>query len=196
MTQAGDMRFETARTYCFPERTSSMQKKSQGVLLWMAEAPFMKRCRPEKMIKNMRIRAAGSADMQVVSQVLRSCGLPVSDIDLSSRLCSLAVLGENVVGCASGELYEETVVIQFVAILDEYRGHHVASHLVRSVLMRARANGCTRATVLTPEHPAFFARFGFTLTAAAGDKPQEMQLSKEFVRRFGARTHYMCRRLE
>lgn len=144
----------------------------------------------------MRIRSAGSADMQAVSEVLRSCGLPISDIDPSSRLCSLAVLSENVVGCACGEIYDETVVIQCVAVLAEYRGHHVATHLVRAVLMRARANGCTRAAVLTPEHPAFFARFGFTLTAAAGDMPQVMQLSKEFVRRFGARTHYMCRQLD
>lgn len=147
------------------------------------------------MIRDMRIRAGGSADMQAVSQLLRCCGLPTSDIDHSSCLYSLASLGDKVVGCACGEIYGETVIIQSVAVLGEYRGHQVATHLVRAVLMRARANGCTRATVLTPEHPAFFARFGFTLTAV-GDMPQEMQLSKEFVRRFGARTHYMCRRLD
>jgi len=147
------------------------------------------------MIKDIRIRAAGSADMQALAQVLRSCGLPNIDIEHASRLDSLAALGESVVGCACGEIYGETVAIHSVAVLGEYRGHHIASHLVRAVLMRARANGCTRATVLTPEHPSFFARFGFTLTAA-GEMPQEMQLSNEFVRRFGARTHYMCRRLE
>ncbi|MGO4812552.1 GNAT family N-acetyltransferase [Cupriavidus sp. 2MCAB6] len=147
------------------------------------------------MIKDMRIRAARSADMQAISQVFHSCGLPSGDIDTTGRFCSLAVLGENVIGCACGEMYGETAIIQAVAVLGEYRGHRVATHLVRAILMRARANGCTKATVLTPEHPTFFARFGFTLTAL-DDMPQEMQLSKEFLRRFGARTHYMCRRLD
>ncbi|QQX87586.1 GNAT family N-acetyltransferase [Cupriavidus necator] len=147
------------------------------------------------MIKDMRIRAAEPADMQAVSQVLHSCGLPISDMDHLSRLFSLAVLGEKVIGCACGEIYGETVIIQSVAVLAECRGHQVATHLVGAILMRARAHGCTKAAVLTSEYPAFFARFGFTLTAV-GEMPQEMQLSKEFVRRFGARTHCMCRRLD
>ena len=147
------------------------------------------------MIRDMRIRAAGSADVEAISQVLRSCGLPDSDIDPSSRLYSLAVIGEKVIGCACGEMHGETVLVQAAAVLDEYRGHQVATHLVRAVLMRARAGGCTRAAVLTSEHPAFFARFGFTLTAL-DEIPQKMKLSKEFLRRFGARTHYMCRQLD
>lgn len=147
------------------------------------------------MIRDVRIRAAGSADVEAISQVLRSCGFLGSDIDLSSRLYSLAVLGEKVIGCASGEMHSETVIIQAAAVLGEYRGRQVATHLVRAILMRARANGCTRAAVLTSEHPAFFARFGFTLTAL-DDMPQRMKLSKDFLRRFGARTHYMCRHLD
>ncbi|WER50287.1 GNAT family N-acetyltransferase [Cupriavidus sp. WKF15] len=143
----------------------------------------------------MRIRAAGSADVEAISHVLRSCGLLGSDIDPSASLYSLAAIGENVIGCACGEMHGETVIIQAAAVLGEYRGHQVATHLVRAILMRARANGCTRAAVLTSEHPAFFARFGFTLTALE-DMPQRMKLSKEFLRRFGARTHYMCRHLD
>ncbi|WER47995.1 GNAT family N-acetyltransferase [Cupriavidus sp. WKF15] len=133
--------------------------------------------------------------MEAISQVLHSCGLQGSDIDPSAGLCSLAVLGEKVIGCACGEMCGETVIIQAAAVLGEYRGHQVATHLVRAILMRARATGCTRAAVLTSEHPAFFARFGFTLTALDG-MPQRMKLSKEFLRRFGARTHYMCRHLD
>ena len=147
------------------------------------------------MIRDVRIRAAGAADVEAISQVLRSCGLPGSDVDPSSRLYSLAVLGEKVIGCACGEMHSETVIIQAAAVLGEYRGRQVATHLVRAILMRARANGCTRAAVLTSEHPAFFARFGFTLTAL-DDMPQKMELSRDFLRRFGARTHYMCRHLD
>ncbi|MFJ1259292.1 GNAT family N-acetyltransferase [Cupriavidus sp. CuC1] len=101
-----------------------------------------------------------------------SYGLPGSDVDPSARLCSLSVLGEKVIGCACGEKYGETVIIQAVAVLHEYQGHQVASHLIGAILMRARADDCTRATVLTSDHPTFFARFGFFLTAL-DDMPQE-----------------------
>jgi len=147
------------------------------------------------MIKDVQIRAAGSEDVEAISQLFRSCGLPGSETDPSSRLYSLAVLDERVIGCACGEMHGEMVIIQSVAVLGEYRGHHVATYLVRAVLMRARASGCTRAAVLTSEHPAFFARFGFVLTSL-DDEPQKMKLPRDFLRRFGARTHYMCRHLD
>ncbi|TPQ28572.1 GNAT family N-acetyltransferase [Cupriavidus pinatubonensis] len=147
------------------------------------------------MIRDMRIRAAGPADVAAITEVFHACGLMGGDIDPSSSLYSLAVQGEKVIGCACGEVHEETVIIQAAAVLDQYRGRQVATHLVRAILMRARANGCTRAAVLTSEHPAFFARFGFTLTAL-DDMPQKMKLTTDFLRRFGARTHYMCRHLD
>lgn len=147
------------------------------------------------MIRNVRIRAAGLADTEAISQVLQACGLLDNDINHTSRLYHVALLGDKVVGCASGEQYGGTVAIESVAVLREYQGRQIATHLLGAVLMRARANGCTKATVLTAEHPGFFARFGFALTSLNG-LPKELQLSKEFLRRFGARTHYMCRRLD
>jgi len=107
----------------------------------------------------------------------------------------VGVHGEKVIGCACGQRLSGAVIIQAVAVLGEYRGHQVATHLVGALLMRARAHGCTRAAVLTSEQAAFFARLGLMLTAVDG-MPQEMQLSKEFLRRFGARMHYMCSRLD
>ncbi len=133
--------------------------------------------------------------MQAISTVFRSCGMPDGDIDPSARLYSLAIAGEQVIGCACAEILGERVVIHAVAVLAECRGHQVGTHLVRAILMRARAHGCLKAAVLTSEHPEFYARFGFALTSSA-DLPQEIQLSKEFLRRFGAGAHYMCRRLD
>lgn len=88
------------------------------------------------MIKHMRIRAAGASDVQAVSQVLRSCGLTGSDIDPSARLYSLGLLGEKVIGCACGEKYGETVIIQAVAVRSEYRGTSV----IRTTSIGARCN--------------------------------------------------------
>lgn len=100
-----------------------------------------------------------------------------------------------IVGCASGEQHGQTFAVRTVAVLREYRGHRIATYLVGALLMRARANGCTKATVLTEEHPGFFARHGFTLTPV-DCIARELQLTKEFLRRFGARAHYMCRSLD
>ncbi|WP_238587349.1 GNAT family N-acetyltransferase [Cupriavidus sp. IDO] len=111
---------------------------------------------------------ASAAIKEIVTTLLR---------DPSSRLYNLAVLGERVIGCGCGAMHGETVKIQTAAVLGEYRGRHVAPVLLLAVLMRARANGRTRATVLTPEYPAFFSRFALTLTAV-DDMPQQMQLSK------------------
>ncbi|MGN5477754.1 GNAT family N-acetyltransferase [Cupriavidus basilensis] len=86
------------------------------------------------MIKDIRIRTAGSADVEAISQLLRSCGLLGNNIDPSSHLYSLAVLGGKVIGCACGQMHGETVIIQTVAVQVEYRGHQVATHLVRDNL--------------------------------------------------------------
>ncbi|MGT2457537.1 GNAT family N-acetyltransferase [Cupriavidus basilensis] len=147
------------------------------------------------MIRSVKIRAAGPADMQAISKVLHKCGLPSDDVEASVRLYHVAVLDDNVIGCACGEQFDDTIVVHTVAVLQDYRDQRVATHLVGALLMRARANGCTTATLLTAEHPSFFARYGFTLTSV-DLIPKQVKLTKEFQRRFGARTHCMCRRLD
>jgi amino-acid N-acetyltransferase len=111
------------------------------------------------------------------------------------RLCHVALLGDQVVGCAYGEQLGRTFAIQAVAVLSEYQGRRIATYLLGALLTRARANGCSNATVLTPGHPVFFARCGFTLTAP-NNTSREMQLSRGFLRRFGARVHFLCRPLD
>ncbi|MCY0854175.1 GNAT family N-acetyltransferase [Cupriavidus sp. D39] len=65
------------------------------------------------------------------------------------RFFHLAVLDKRVVGCACAEQYGETVVVRSVGVLQEYRGHQIATHLVGSMLTRARADGCTKAVLIT-----------------------------------------------
>ena len=147
------------------------------------------------MIRNIRLRAAVIADLEAVAGVLENCRLSINDAGGSSGLYHVAVLGDAIVGCASGEQHGRTFAVHTVAVLREYRGHRIATYMVGALLMRARANGCTRATVLINGHPGFFARHGFTLEPV-DSIVSEMHLSKEFLRRFGARTHYMCRSLD
>lgn len=148
-----------------------------------------------RMLRNVRIRAARVADLQAILHVLDTCALHCSDVDPSSHLYHIAALGKEVIGCACGERHGNTVVIQAVGVLPAYRDQQLATHLVGAVLMRARANGCTTAALFTTAHPSFFARFGFSLTYL-DSLPKEVKLSKRFLRRFGARTYCMCRRLD
>lgn len=111
-----------------------------------------------------------------------------------SRFYHVAELGGQMVGCAYGEQYGRTFAIHTVAVLSEFRGRRLATYIVSALLMRARASGCVSATVLTNEHPGFFARHGFTLTPI-DSLVRETQLSLSFLLSFGARTHYMARQL-
>ncbi|MBP0637962.1 GNAT family N-acetyltransferase [Cupriavidus sp. AcVe19-6a] len=147
------------------------------------------------MQKDLRIRAANFADKQAVSDVFQNCGLPSSDVDHSTRLYHLAVHGDVVIGCACGEQYGRTIVVQSVAVLPEYREQQVAMNLVGALLIRASSNGCTKAVLLTADNPTFFTRYGF-IPPSPDDMPQEVSMSKEFLRRFAARTHSLCSRLE
>ncbi|WP_082819154.1 GNAT family N-acetyltransferase [Cupriavidus nantongensis] len=129
-----------------------------------------------------------------MKEVLAACGLSLPEGSEATPLQHVAGVGDKVVGCACGEQHGQTFVIHAVAVLPKYRGHQLATHIVSALLMRARSHGCSKAIVLTDEHPGFFARYGFTLTPA-DSIVREMLLSRDFLRRFGAHTHYMCRRL-
>ncbi|MBF6992640.1 MULTISPECIES: GNAT family N-acetyltransferase [Cupriavidus] len=146
------------------------------------------------MIRNARLRAANAEDLEAVGQVLAACGLPLPEPRDATPLYHVAIVEDSIVGCACGEQRSQTIVVHTVAVLPGYRGHRLATHLVSVLLTRARANGCTKATVLTNENPGFFARYGFSLTPT-DTVVREMQLSMDFLRRFGARSHYMCRQL-
>lgn len=147
------------------------------------------------MIRDIRLRAAGSAESEAISRVLQTCGLPHDEIERPSSLFHIATMGEKVVGCAYGVQHGRTFAIHAAAVLPECRGHRVATYLISTLLMRARAHGCIKATVLNPEQPGFFARCGFTLTPA-DSVAHELHLSRETLRRFGIGTHYMCRHLD
>jgi len=133
------------------------------------------------MIRDLQIRAAVPSDAPAVGAVLERCGLPTDDVLRLLEHFHVAMLGAQVIGCGAGERFGETVVICSVAVLPEHRDQGVATHLVRAVLMRARANGARRAVLLTSSCPSYFARYGFTLIPAS-KLPQEVMSSPEFHR--------------
>ncbi|WP_232431243.1 GNAT family N-acetyltransferase [Cupriavidus sp. UYPR2.512] len=118
------------------------------------------------MIKDLRIRSAGTQDLPAVSKVLAQCGLDEHEIEAHLDAFHVAELEGRVVGCAGAERYDDLIVIRSVAVLPEFRQLGVATHLVSAVLMRARAQGVRRAVLATGNCPSHFARYGFELCSA------------------------------
>ncbi|MGH8521482.1 MAG: GNAT family N-acetyltransferase [Cupriavidus necator] len=147
------------------------------------------------MTRNLQFRAAEGADWRAISQVLDSCGLPSDHVDLSPRCFHIAVLDEEVVGCACAERHDQTVVVRSVAILREYHDHQIATHLVGAVLTRACAEGCTKAVLVTADECRSFAGEDAPL-ATVDSMPEEIELSNKLLRRFGARSRGTWRQID
>ena len=133
------------------------------------------------MIKDMLVRMAQPSDAPAIGAVLERCGLPVDDLARLVGEFHVAILDGQLVGCACAERFGDTAIIRSVAVLREWRDQGVASHLVNTVMMRARANGVRRAVLLTSTCPSYFARYGFSLIHAS-KLPHEVLESKEFQR--------------
>ncbi|MCY0854913.1 GNAT family N-acetyltransferase [Cupriavidus sp. D39] len=136
------------------------------------------------MMRSVQIRAAGETDWAAIAEVLECCGLPSDVVDQALRVFHIAVLGERVVGCACSEQYGETVVVRSIGVLQEYRDHQIATHLIGSVLTRARADGCTKAVLIIAGQLGVRNHGDFSLSELEC-MPEEVRLSKAFVRRFG-----------
>jgi amino-acid N-acetyltransferase len=137
---------------------------------------------PLTMIRDLRIRMAAPEEWPEVVQVLRRCGLPVTEQEPRADAYHVALLERRIVGCAGGETYGGSFVVRSVAVLPEYRDGGIASHLVSTLLMRARANGCRHAVLLSAVCPAYFARYGFALKPAE-QLPADVQASPDFTGR-------------
>jgi len=124
---------------------------------------------------------AQPSDAPAIGAVLERCGLPVDDLARLVGEFHVAILDGQLVGCACAERFGDTAIIRSVAVLREWRDQGVASHLVNTVMMRARANGVRRAVLLTSTCPSYFARYGFSLIHAS-KLPHEVLESKEFQR--------------
>lgn len=141
------------------------------------------------MTRDLRLRVAQPDDWPAIAEVLETCGLASDDLDPSLALFHIALLDGAIVGCAAAEGYGETIVVRSVAVLPPYRDRGIASHMVSAVLMRARANGCTRAVLLSATCPSYFSRYGFSLISADRLAP-EVRASREFRRQ--ERTLPLC----
>lgn len=148
------------------------------------------------MLRKIKLEAARPADMAEVTDFFAEWEIEAqADVADRTRLDHVARLQGKIIAWAFGECFNESFVVHGVFVRPELRQQGIATLLVGALLMRARSHHCTTAILLTVDHPTFFARHGFSLTSL-DSVSRKLDLSREFQRRFGARTLCMCRRLD
>lgn len=135
------------------------------------------------MKNGVLVREAEAGEQKAIAELLDCCGLPSDVTAESSCFLHVAVLNEQVVGCACAEQYGETIVVRSVGVLPDFRGHHIATSLVGSVLTRARAQGCTKAVLITAGRLGFPGHYDVPLVEFESI-PEALSLSDALLRRF------------
>jgi amino-acid N-acetyltransferase len=133
------------------------------------------------MMRGISIRAAATGEWVPLADLLEQTGLDTSDVDLVRTTLHVAVAAKVIAGCAGAERHGNTAVVGPVAVLPDYREQGIASHLVQAALMRAQADGCRLAVVLSMSCANFFCRHGFSLTPHSA-LPNEVRAAKAYQR--------------
>lgn len=141
-------------------------------------------------MRSISIRTAVTGEWRLIAGILEQCGLEASDVDPLGTTFHIATGGGVLVGCAGAERHGDTAIVGPVAVLSEFQGQGVASHLVRAILMRARASGCRQAVFLWNRCASYFSRHGFLL-APRSHLPDEVRASRAFQRHEGLTLYCM-----
>lgn len=144
-------------------------------------------------IHEVQLRPASLADGREVAALLKNSGLPVGDAEEIIEAFHVALDKGRIIGCAAAERGGKSVVIRSVAVDPMYRDQGIASLLISTLLVRARAAGLREAYLLSTSAPLYFARWGFYLFRAE-DAPAEVRASTTF--REAERTSALCMRCD
>lgn len=135
------------------------------------------------MMNRVLVREAEAGERQAIAEVLDCCGLPSDLSEGPSCFFHVALLNEQVVGCACAEQYGETVVVRSVGVLPEFRGRHIATSLIGSVLTHARAQCCTKAVLITAGRFGLSGHYEVPLVELES-MPEALSMSDTLLRRF------------
>lgn len=127
----------------------------------------------------VQLRPASLADWCQVAALLKNARLPADDIQETIEAFHVALDKGRVIGCAAAERGRESIVIRSVVVDPMYRDHGVASRLIGTLLVRARACGVRQAYLLSSRAPLYFARWGFYLFPVE-NAPAEVRASAAF----------------
>lgn len=110
----------------------------------------------------LTIRPARTEDVRAIKALLRSYGLPRSDLGryIEHFLVAADERGE-LAGSAGLEVYSRSAVLRSVAVASSLRGRGLGSRLTQAALDLAARLGVRRVYLFTADAGPFFARFGF-----------------------------------
>jgi amino-acid N-acetyltransferase len=122
---------------------------------------------------------AETADLQPVSELLASQGLPHTDIAQHLQHCVIAKLGGAVVAVAGIEVSVPNALLRSVCVRESQQGRGVAARACELLEAYARNLGVTRFYLLTTTARAYFERQGFEVCSRAA-APEAIRATAEF----------------
>lgn len=126
------------------------------------------------------LRRATPADLQAVTALLRSAGLPLEGVAPWLGHFWLVLDSTSVVGAAGMERYGESALLRSVVVAPEWRNSGVGRTLVERVLEEGRAAGVREVYLLTTTAERYFPRLGFGRVERES-VPSALQASAEFT---------------
>jgi amino-acid N-acetyltransferase len=106
---------------------------------------------------------SANPELQEVSALLASCGLPSEDIKPESLSDFVVVReGDTPLGVAGLEVLGSTALVRSVGVASSHRCHGLGSRLLAAVEVRARARGVKQLYLLTNDAQRFFGKHGYS----------------------------------
>ncbi|ODT04204.1 MAG: hypothetical protein ABS52_06015 [Gemmatimonadetes bacterium SCN 70-22] len=125
------------------------------------------------------LRAAASADLPAVSELLTASSLPLDGVAEALPTFVLAEVDGAVIGVAGLEVCCDNALLRSVAVRQEWRSHGVGRALVTRVISDAEARGIHALYLLTTTADRYFPSFGFT-QITRDQAPEDVRATAEF----------------
>jgi amino-acid N-acetyltransferase len=125
------------------------------------------------------IESATERDLPGIRALLERLDLPLAGVD--EHLATMLVVkeGEQVVGTAALELYDDGALLRSVAVDARLQGRQLGHQLTEAALRLATTHGANRVFLLTTTAERFFPRFGFE-PITRDEVPSSVRASVEF----------------
>lgn len=130
-------------------------------------------------MNKISILKANEFDYQQIIELLTKSNLPTEGVRevLSSTI--VAKDGEDVIGCAAIEMYNNSTLLRSVAVDDRYQGKGIGLKLTQNLIGLSQNSNIKEIYLLTETAENYFTKLGFTKIPRA-QAPTEIQQSEEF----------------
>ena len=131
------------------------------------------------MGEQLRLRAAGSGDLETLAALLSAEGLPPMDPAEGNTHFQVIDDGQGVVATAGIESHGACALLRSVVVAPGQRGRGLARRLVEHMAVLAGALGHDTLYLLTMDAEEYFAGLGFTRIARE-QAPDEIRRCRQF----------------